>query len=331
MNKITDQRKIQISRWTQLIHTLGIFGILGLLLIVGTFVSDEFWTIDNFLNIIRPVTLLGIVAVGVAFITYGGHYVDLSIPGIMALSGMAAVAGLPYGIVPGILCGLSAGLLVGIINGYLIGYLRLNPIIWTLAMGFMIDGLLRFSTGGNQVYPDDTTSAGQIFVLLSRFEWLGLPGISIIFLAAAVMAQWVLSTTKFGFHVQLTGAAYDVAGSSGIHVKRIIMMTFVISAFMTSVAGILLASLSRQGTFTNGLGYDFNAITAVVLGGIALSGGIGSVIGVMGGVLVLGLLGNILTLYGWSTFDQMIAKGLIFICVVGTATWFAKRSGREDV
>ena len=331
MTESTDQRKIQISRWTQLIHTLGIFGVLGILLAVGTFASDDFWTVDNFLNIIRPVTLLGIVAVGVAFITYGGHYVDLSIPSIMALSGMAAVAALPYGFAASMCCGLGAGLLVGIINGYLIGYLRLNPIIWTLAMGFMIDGLLRFSTGGNQVYPDDTTWAGETFVLLSRFEVFGLPGISIILLALACIAQWVLSTSKFGFQVQLTGAACDVAATSGVHVKRIIMMTFVISALMTSVAGILLASLSRQGTFTNGLGYDFNAITAVVLGGVALSGGIGSVIGVIGGVLVLGLLGNILTLFGWSTFDQMIAKGLIFICIVGTAAWFAKRSGREDV
>ena len=159
-----DSRKLRISIWNKLLQGLGVYVVLILLLIGGTVVSKDFWSIDNFLNIVRPVTLLGIVAVGIAFITYGGNYVDLSIPAIMAFSGMVAVGVVPWLGISGIACGIAAGMAIGLINGYIVGYVRLNPIIWTLAMGFMLDGLLRWSTGGNQVYPDDTTRAGELFV-----------------------------------------------------------------------------------------------------------------------------------------------------------------------
>ena len=102
------------------------------------------------------------------------------------------------------------------------------------------------------------------------------------------------------------------------------------SSFTTALGGILLASLSKQGTFTNGQGYDFNAVTAVVIGGVALTGGVGTVLGVVGGVLVMGLLGNIMTLAGWGSFDQMIAKGLLFVIVVGSMAYAARRGGRDN-
>jgi ribose/xylose/arabinose/galactoside ABC-type transport system permease subunit len=110
-------------------------------------------------------------------------------------------------------------------------------------------------------------------------------------------------------------------------VRRIVLLSFVISALTTATAGILLASLSKQGTFTNGIGYDFNAITAVVVGGVALTGGVGSIVGVLGGVLVIGLIGNIMTLAGWGSFDQMIARGMIFVLVVALMTLLARRGG----
>jgi ribose transport system permease protein len=314
----------------RLLAGVGIYGMVALLLLTGSLVSRDFLTPDNLLNMIRPVTLLGIVAVGVMFITYGGHYVDLSIPAIMALSGMVAVSTLSLGIAGSILCGLGAGLLIGLINGFLIGYLRLNPIIWTLAMNFMLDGLLRWSTGGNQVYPDYTTSAGAIFVQLSRFDVLGLPGITLLLAILAGLAHGLARHTCFGNQLQLTGSAYDVAATTGVPVRRTILLSFLISSVATATAGILLASLSKQGTFTNGQGYDFNAVTAVVIGGVALSGGIGTVLGVVGGVLVMGLLGNIMTLAGWGSFDQMIAKGCLFVAVVGAMAYVARRGGRDD-
>ncbi len=314
----------------RLLGGVGIYIVVLLMLFVGTLVSPDFLTSENLLNIVRPVTLLGIVAVGVMFITHGGHYVDLSIPAIMALSGMVAVSTLGLGIVGSVVCGLGAGLLVGLTNGLLIGYLRLNPIIWTLAMNFMLDGLLRWSTGGNQVYPDYTTGAGDAFVNLSRCEMAGVPGITLLLVVLAAVAHLLARRTCFGDQLQLTGSAYDVAATSGVSVRRVILLSFLISSFTTALAGILLASLSKQGTFTNGQGYDFNAVTAVVIGGVALTGGVGTVLGVVGGVLLIGLLGNIMTLAGWGSFDQMIAKGVLFVIVVGGMAYAARRGGRDD-
>jgi ribose/xylose/arabinose/galactoside ABC-type transport system permease subunit len=321
---------MRYSSRMRLLSSLGIYVIVVLLLIVGTFVSRDFLTADNLLNIIRPVTLLGIVAVGLMFITYGGHYIDLSIPAIMALSGMVAVSTQGVGIIGSILFGLTAGMLVGLINGFLIGYLRLNPIIWTLAMNFMLDGLLRWSTGGNQVYPDYTTDTGAVFVQLSRFDLLGIPSITLLLVVLSIVTSILARRTCFGNQLQLTGSAYDVAATTGVPVHRIVLLSFLISSFTTALAGILLASLSKQGTFSNGQGYDFNAITAVVIGGVVLSGGIGTVFGVIGGVLVIGLLSNIMTLAGYGSFDQMIAKGLLFVIVVGVMAYTARSGGRDD-
>ena len=132
---------------------------------------------------------------------------------------------------------------------------------------------------------------------------------TIVLVILAATAHLVFKRTWLGGQIQFTGAAYDVAAASGVNVRRVVLYTFLISSFASSLAGVLLTSLSRQGTFTNGQGYNFNGITAVVLGGVALGGGVGSIVGVLGGVLVIGLLGNIMTLNGWGYFEQMIAKG----------------------
>jgi len=323
----TQDRELGISLLRRSFSALGIYVVIVILLGVGAMVSRDFLSADNLLNILRPITLLGIVAVGAMFITYGGHYVDLSIPAIMAVSGMVAVGTQGLGIVGCIVCGLGAGVAIGLINGLLIGYLRLNPIIWTLAMNFMLDGLLRWITGGIQVYPDYSTPTGALFVALSRNEVWGIPGMTWLWLGLCVLATCLVRRTAFGNQLQLTGAAYDVAATSGVPVRRIVLLSFVFSALTTATAGILLASLSKQGTFTNGIGYDFNAITAVVVGGVALTGGVGSVVGVLGGVLVIGLIGNIMTLAGWGSFDQMIARGMIFVLVVALMTLLARRGG----
>lgn len=323
-------RELQISWLRRCFSAAGIYVVIVILLLIGMAVSGDFLTTDNLLNILRPITLLGIVAVGVMFITYGGHYVDLSIPAIMAVSGMVAVSTQGLGLVGCILCGLVAGLTIGAINGFLIGYLRLNPIIWTLAMNFMLDGLLRWVTGGTQVYPDYSTRTGALFVAMSRCEIVGVPGMTWLWLGLSAMAAWLVRRTAFGNQLQLTGAAYDVAATSGVPVRRIVLLSFLISSLTTAMAGVLLASLSKQGTFTNGIGYDFNAITAVVVGGVALAGGVGTVFGVLGGVLVIGLIGNIMTLAGWGSFDQMMARGLIFVLVVAIMTVLARRGGRDE-
>ena len=327
-----DTRSLSIPLWKRLLDRLGIYIAIIFLFPIGLAISPEFFSGSNLLQVVHAVTLLGIVATGCAFITYSGHYVDLSIPAIMASSGLVAVSALPFGIAVSIISGLATGLGIGLINGYVIGYLRLNPIIWTLAMAFFLDGFIRWIYGGHQVYPDATTSAGAAFISLARGELVsGIPYISIIWLVLAAVSHWLVKRSRFGAHVELTGAAYDAAAASGIDTRRVTMSCLCLSALASALAGILLTSLSKQGTFTNGLGYDFNAITAIVLGGVMLTGGKGSIIGVTGGVLFVGLLSNIMTLAGMGYFSQLMLKGVVFIAVVGTTSWLSRKSGKEEI
>ncbi len=326
-----DGRRLRIAWHAALFDALGIYGVLLALVVAGCALSPRFASPDNLLNVLRNVTLLGIVCAGVAFVTYSRHYADLSVPAIMAFSGLAAISMQPYGIGASLAAGLGAGLLVGLVNGVAVGYGRVNPIVWTLAMAFLLDGLLRWFYAGRQLYPDAGTRPGAFFLGLSQRELPGgFPLPTAIMLGVILAAHLVMKHTKFGAQVQLVGAAPDVAHTSGVNVPAIVVKVFVLSAFTTSVAGLLLTSMNRQGTFDTGLGYDFNAVTAVVLGGVSLQGGRGSVAGVLGGVLVIGVLLNLLTLLGVGSFGQMVVKGLVFVAVVGATSFFARRSGRGE-
>ncbi|MFB3786707.1 MAG: ABC transporter permease [bacterium] len=303
--------------------------MLFLLMMVGVLFSTQFATHENLLNILRNVTLLGIVSTGVAFITYSKHYIDLSIPSIMAFSGLAALSAQPWGIAASLICGLLAGMSVGLINGYVIGYGRVNPIVWTLAMVFMLDGFLRWMYRGHQIYPDRDTSAGAFFLNLSQYEIGGFfPFPTTVMLILVILGQWCMKRTRFGSQVQLTGASYEAARLSGVDVQKTVLLTFLLSSCTTTIAGLLLTSMNKQGTFDTGLGYEFNAITAVVLGGVNLSGGQGSIFDMLGGVLIIGALLNLMTLAGLDSFTQMVVKGIVFIAVVGATTGFAQKSGR---
>lgn len=326
-----DGRRLRIS-WVRRTATgLGVYAILLFLFVIGAVLFPKFATGSNLLNILQNITLLGVVCVGAAFVTYSGHYVDLSIPAIMAFTGLASISAQPMGVVPSLIVGLCAGVLIGVINGYAIGYLRVNPIIWTLAMAFLLDGFLRWFYQGRQIYPDPATPAGAVFLGLSQYKlwnWMPLP--TILMLGFVLVGHWLMRFTRFGSQVQLVGSAYEVARLSGVNARRVVMHVFMLSAFTTATGGLLLTSMNCQGTFETGLGYDFNAVTAVVLGGVGLAGGRGSIAGVLGGVLVIGTLLNLMVLFGLGSFAQMVVKGMVFIAVVGTTGWFARRSGRGE-
>ena len=317
-----------------LLHRAGILVALLALLGIGAMVSPEFRTIGNLLNTIDSVMLLGVVVVGVAFVTYSGHYADLSVPTTMAFSGVMAVQMLKFGFVPAILAGLLTGLCIGLVNGIMVGKLRVNPILWTLAMSYLTMGLMRWIWLNKQIYPDvqsGDTNAGHLFEELYRHSIAGRVTLPMVILAVmAVVGHLILTRTVFGQQLKLVGSNPDMAEMTGVRLPRVIGLAFILSALASSIGGILITSLSKVGAYYNGAGYDFDAVTAVVLGGVSLTGGRGSVLGALGGVLVLGLMSNIMTLAGVDTFAQQIVKGTVFIIVVGATSLVARRLGRED-
>lgn len=313
----------------KLFDLLGIYITALVLILLGMLISDEFLTAQNQLSILNAIALLGMTSVGMTFITYSGNMADLSIPSIMAFSGIMAVAFLSLGLIPALLIGLISGMAIGAMNGWVVGRFNANPILWTLAVSFFMEGFMRFTWSNNQVYPDVPGTAGDSFVGLFRLKVGPVPLIVIVMFLLFCAGHVVLTWTRFGAMTRLVGSSRQASWVSGVRVRRIILLNFLLASFCASVAGMFITSMNKLGVFYLGKGYDFKSVTAVVLGGVMLSGGKGNMLGVLGGVLVMGLLSNILTFMGVNTFQQDIVTGSIFITVVGLHQLRLRSQGRD--
>ncbi len=312
------------------LETAGIYAVAGLLLAGGIFISPDFLTADNLMGVLAAVALLGIVSSGMAFVTYSGSMADLSLPSIMAFSGIIAVASLPLGLAAALALGMLAGLAVGAMNGFVVGRLNANPILWTLSVAFFMEGFMRFAWSNNQIYPDTAPGTpGGAFIGIFRLGVGPVPLVVVIMFLMFLLAHCIMTRTSFGRESQLVGSSRPAARASGIRVPRVVFLNFLFAAFAASVAGIFLTSMNKLGVFYLGQGYDFKAVTAVVIGGVMLSGGRGRLSGVLGGVLVIGLLSNIMQFLGITAFRQNIVTGLVFIAVVGLQQCQLRAKGRD--
>ncbi|MHC4643158.1 MAG: ABC transporter permease [Planctomycetota bacterium] len=319
-----------LSRLAVIYDFVGIYLIGLLLLVVGVFVSDEFFTPRNLMNILNAVALLGIVSAGMAFVTYSGNMADLSIPSIMAFSGIISVAALPLGLVPALVLGILAGMLIGAMNGFVVGRFNANPILWTLAVAFFMEGFMRFTWSNNQVYPDiEPGTSGATFIDIFRISIGPIPLIVVVMVMMFIAGHLVMIRTRFGIESKLVGSSRAAARTTGINVPRVVLTDFLAAAFGASIAGIFITSMNKLGVFYLGRGYDFKSVTAVVIGGMMLSGGRGNMLGVFGGVLVIGLLANIMTFMGINMFQQNIVTGAIFIAMVGLHQYRLRKRGKD--
>jgi len=340
-------RVLRFGAFASFVNVFGVYLIAIFFLLLGVALQaagliQNFVSWSNFLNIVDNVSLLGIVAVGMAFVTYSGNYADLSVPTTMALTGIVAVDMLRYGFLPAILAAVTVGLLIGLINAVVIGKLKANPIIWTLAVNYVTLGVIRLVWANKQIYPETITSnkeaiglfdgifRQEVFSNLFGNPLLDVRLPTILMIVLVVLGQFVLTRTSFGAQLKMTGSAKKAARFSGINVDAVVGLAFVLAAVTAIIGGLTLTSLSRVGAYYNGTGYDFRAVTAVVIGGMTLAGGRGSIIGVLGGVLVIGFINNIMTLIGVPTLSQDMIRGLIFIIVVGISAKSLRSLGRDD-
>lgn len=334
-----DNRSTSYSRIGSILHAIGVYAIAALFILLGIILQsvgiiNNFLSLQNMLNIIDAISLLGIVAVGMAFVTYSGHYADLSVPTTMALSGIVCVEMLQFGFIPAVLSAFIVGGIVGLINAVAIGRFKANPIIWTLAINYVTLGVIRLVWVNKQIYPDmkaNSQLASDLFDSIYRlrfFDRIALPMVIMIILA--VVLNFVMKRTRFGLQLKMTGAARTAAKFSGINVQRVIGSAFMICALTAALGGLVITSLSRVGAWYNGAGYDFRAVTAIVIGGMTLAGGRGTIGGVIGGVLIIGIMNNIMTLLGIGTFSQDMIRGAIFIIVVAVNAKSLRSMGRDD-
>jgi len=311
----------------------GVFLALLALCLFLTFATDGFLTSLNLLNVGRQISLLGIMAIGMTFVLIAGE-VDLSVGSTYAFcglaSGMLICAGWPLFAAVGL--GVVGGCAIGLINGLLSTYGRLPSLIATLGMLSMVRGAALILTNGAPVTVNVRNGASEN--VLNAFEFMGqgylfgvIPMQLVFFVIVAAIAWFVLSMTNFGFRIFAVGGSAKAARVSGIHVNVVKIWAFILMGALAAFAGILsLAFLPSGQAGRTGLGLELDVIAATIVGGSSLSGGEGTILGTILGVLIIGVMRNGLVLMGVSPFVQEFMIGLVIVIAVGIDKWSTRRT-----
>jgi inositol transport system permease protein len=298
--------------FAKIYQQFGIFIITIIVIIVSVFLSDAFLSFRNLSNILRQNAVVMIIAFGSQMILISGE-VDLSAGSVTAFAGvistMVMVQTRNLGIA--IFAGLACGALLGFFNGFIITFCRIPSFIMTLATQFIARGIILSATNSQPVAGLDNSFAfiGQGYIGVVPFPIV----ITLVVLSGYFI---IMNRLPFGRHVYAVGGNADAARSSGINPAMVKIKAFVFAGLMSSIAGIILMSRLRSGQPSAALNYEFDAITAVIIGGTSMTGGIGKVYGVVVGAILVGILLNIMTLLNISAYSQQIAKGTIIALAV---------------
>ena len=298
-----------IGRLSPLLRQRTVWLLLALLAWVTAF-GDGFWQGPNLQNLVIAISIEGIMVVGMTIVMIGGGF-DLSIGSVVALSGVAVMSALPLGLPAAVLIALAVAAAVGLANGLLITGLRVNPFIATLGTMIGVRGLVMTYTNAQ---PVPGTDLG--FMRLGRQAIAGVPLPGLIFLAALILGHILLAYLKAGREIYALGGNEESARASGIATGRLKLVSYTICSLTAGIAGIVLAARLNTGSPIVGENTALNVITAVLLGGTSLSGGVGSIPGSFAGLLCIGVLGNGLNLFNVPAYYQRIAQGLLLLILV---------------
>ena len=280
------------------------------LVVVASATSESFLTESNLTNLLRQMVTTGLLSLGMLVVILTGG-IDLSVGSIVGFAGIMAaglVADLPVPVAMALAVVAGAGF--GVINGVLVARFRLAPFVVTLAALTTIRGF-------TYVYSETPISPVEANFLWLGTETLGpIPIAAMIMLAAFAIAWVFLRRTPAGRAIVAIGGNQEAVRLAGISVQRHLLLAYAISGFCAGLAGVILASRVGIAQPSVGVAFELNAIAACVIGGASLAGGRGSVIGTLGGVLLLGLIDNLLTLYDVQSYWQQVLKGLIIALVV---------------
>ena len=295
-----------------------LFSLVGLvvLCVAMALVTDRFFSWENFSNIGRQVSINAIIAVGMTIVIITGG-IDLSVGAVMTLSMTVAAGAMlsSFPVVISIALGIGTGLLFGAINGALVAYARLPAIIVTLATMEIPRGLALLYTGG---YPQ--TGLPENFSALGQGSIAGLQFPTLVMLAVVAVAFVLMRSTLAGRYFYAIGGNEEAARLSGVPVPRYKLLAYMLSGATAALAGIVLSSRLMSGQPNAGVGFELDAIAAVVLGGTSIFGGRGAIVGTLIGAVTLGVLNNGLNLMGVSPYTQKVLKGVIILLAIFVST-----------
>lgn len=303
-------RRFQFGK---LFRQFGTFGILVVLLGLASLQSDAFLTERNLTNILRQHAGTGIMAVGMLYVilTRG---IDLSVGSISALGAVVtAVLVQDYPIWMTLPMVVGIGAACGAVSGFLVAFLRLPAFVVTLAMMTAARGMALILSNGQPIMLGEPGAALAAF---GTAYPLGLPAPALLMFAVFLLAFIVLNFSRFGRLVKAIGSNEEAVRLSGIAVSWYVMAVYVISGALAAIAGIVVTSRSGVGSASVGDGAELDVIAAVVIGGASLMGGRGGVINTFFGVLILGIIGNIMNLAGVPGYHQQVYLGVIIVVAV---------------
>ncbi len=296
----------------RIINKYGIVLIFIAMLVLMAFLSPSFLKVRNLVNVVRQISVIGIVAMGVTMviITTG---IDLSSGSVIALVSVAVATFAHPGdnIFIAILLGLAVGALAGCINGTISAKGKIPPFISTLGMMTVARGLALLFSNGRPV-----GNLSDSFTFIGKGDIFGIPVPIIIFILVGFISHFLLSSTKFGNYTYAIGGNEQAARICGINVDKYKIMIFTYAGLLSGLAGIILTARISAGQPSMGVGYELDAIASAVIGGTSLNGGIGTIGGTVVGALIIGVLNNGLDLLNVSSYWQQILKGMIIVSAV---------------
>jgi len=299
--------------------------MLFILIALCTFfavMNPIFMNSSNLLNILRQVSILGIVSVGMALTLITGG-IDLSVGSIIGLAGVICAKLMVIGFHPvlAVLIALSVGIIVGMANGFTICKVNIPPLIATLAMLTIVRGVIYVLTGAWPIY-----GFTESFRILGQ-GYLGFIPIPVVIMLLVFVIGWIyLNRTVHGRYIYGIGGNEEAIRLAGVNIIKMKYLVYMISGFLSALAGVILLSRLHSGQPRAGIGFEFDVVTAVVLGGVSIKGGEGKLSGVLVGVIIMGVLSNGLILLNVSEYYQMVIKGMVLLIAVGFDTYSKQRT-----
>ncbi|MBK5933569.1 ribose transport system permease protein/putative xylitol transport system permease protein [Rhodovulum imhoffii] len=276
--------------------------------------AEAFLTPGNILDVLRQVSITGMMALGVTFVVLTGR-LDLSVGSLLTLLTVIVVDQHNIsGPFPAIVMTLLAGAAIGAFNGLLIGFVGLNALIVTLAMLSFLQGLVLFYSGGSNVNVQNAQDTW--FAVFGRGSFLGLPVPVLLFLSGAIVAGLVLAFTTFGRRIYAVGGNETASIFSGINAPWTVFWTYVVSGLTTAIAAVIMGSRVMGAQNTIGQGYELTVLAGVILGGTSLLGGSGSIWRTVIGISMLGFIQNGLLLLGYPYYVQWLVTWAVIIIAV---------------
>ena len=296
----------------KILRQFGLVFVALFIIVFMSFRSDVFLKSQNIINILRQISINGILAVGMTFVILTGG-IDLSVGSVVAITGVIVGYLLQSGTnwFLASLAALAISIICGVFNGWLISYVGFQPFIATLST-------MTIGRGFAQVYSNGKpyTISDPSFKTIGQGYLLGIPVPIILLVIVCIIGLVILTMTTFGRYVFAIGGNMNAAKLSGVRTQRVQLMVYVMSSICAWMVGLILAARISSGQPTAGESYEMDAIAATAIGGTSMNGGIGSLTGTIIGFVILGLLQNSMNLMNINSFWQQIVKGLLIIIAV---------------